>query len=75
MSPAAARTTGGKPDSLPTAAVGDHAKAISPPPAGVRNRFHQRPRRAARRKAGSVSAMIKLDEAGLVERVPYHGSG
>lgn len=60
---------------LPTAAVEDYAKAIysltgwGPETASTNDL-------AARLgvKAGSVSAMIKkLDDAGLVERVPYHG--
>ena len=61
--------------SLPTAAVEDYAKAIysltgwGPETASTNDL-------AARLdvKPGSVSAMIKkLDDAGLVERVPYHG--
>ncbi len=60
---------------LPTAAVEDYAKAIysltgwGPETASTNDL-------AARLgvKPGSVSAMIKkLDDAGLVERVPYHG--
>jgi DtxR family Mn-dependent transcriptional regulator len=61
--------------SLPTAAVEDYTKAIysltgwGPETASTNDL-------AARLgvKPGSVSAMIKkLDDAGLVERVPYHG--
>jgi len=61
--------------SLPSAAVEDYAKAIysltgwGPETASTNDL-------AARLgiKPGSVSAMIKkLDDAGLVERVPYHG--
>lgn len=61
--------------SLPTAAVEDYTKAIysltgwGPETASTNDL-------AARLgvKPGSVSAMIKkLDEGGLVERVPYHG--
>jgi DtxR family Mn-dependent transcriptional regulator len=60
---------------LPTAAVEDYAKAIysltgwGPETASTNDL-------AARLgvKPGSVSAMIKkLDDAGLIERVPYHG--
>jgi DtxR family Mn-dependent transcriptional regulator len=63
------------PAPLPSAAVEDYAKAIysltgwGPETASTNDL-------AARLgvKPGSVSAMIKkLDEAGLVERVPYHG--
>ncbi len=66
---------GGATHGLPTAAVEDYAKAIysltgwGPETASTNDL-------AARLgvKPGSVSAMIKkLDEAGLVERVPYHG--
>jgi len=68
-----ADATAGQP--LPTAAVEDYAKAIysltgwGPETASTNDL-------AARLgvKPGSVSAMIKkLDDAGLVERVPYHG--
>ncbi|MDQ2623195.1 MAG: metal-dependent transcriptional regulator [Actinomycetota bacterium] len=61
--------------SLPTAAVEDYAKAIYSltgwgPETASTNDLAER----LGVKAGSVSAMIKkLDEAGLVERVPYHG--
>jgi len=61
--------------SLPTAAVEDYAKAIYSltgwgPETASTNDLADR----LGVKAGSVSAMIKkLDEAGLVERVPYHG--
>jgi DtxR family Mn-dependent transcriptional regulator len=72
----AAETPGtGAPATLPSAAVEDYAKAIysltgwGPETASTNDlaeRLGVRP--------GSVSAMIKkLDEAGLVERVPYHG--
>lgn len=60
---------------LPTAAVEDYAKAIYSltgwgPNAASTNDLAER----LGVKPGSVSAMIKkLDEAGLVERVPYHG--
>ncbi len=60
---------------LPTAAVEDYAKAIYSltgwgPETASTNDLAER----LGVKAGSVSAMIKkLDEAGLVERVPYHG--
>ena len=60
---------------LPTAAVEDYAKAIYSltgwgPETASTNDLADR----LGVKAGSVSAMIKkLDEAGLVERVPYHG--
>jgi DtxR family Mn-dependent transcriptional regulator len=75
VSPAAARTTGGKPDSLPTAAVEDYAKAIySLTGWGEETASTNDLAERLGVKAGSVSAMIKkLDEAGLVERVPYHG--
>jgi len=60
---------------LPTAAVEDYAKAIYSltgwgPETASTNDLAER----LGVKAGSVSAMIKkLDQAGLVERVPYHG--
>ncbi|MGA7396730.1 MAG: metal-dependent transcriptional regulator [Solirubrobacterales bacterium] len=60
---------------IPTAAVEDYAKAIYSltgwgPETASTNDLADR----LGVKAGSVSAMIKkLDEAGLVERVPYHG--
>lgn len=75
MSPAAARQTGAKPDSLPTAAVEDYAKAIySLTGWGSETASTNDLAERLGVKAGSVSAMIKkLDEAGLVERVPYHG--
>jgi DtxR family Mn-dependent transcriptional regulator len=61
--------------SLPSAAVEDYAKAIYSltgwgPETASTNDLAQR----LGVRPGSVSAMIKkLDEAGLVERVPYHG--
>lgn len=75
MSPAAARQTGAKPDPLPTAAVEDYAKAIySLTGWGSETASTNDLAERLGVKAGSVSAMIKkLDEAGLVERVPYHG--
>ncbi len=60
---------------LPSAAVEDYAKAIYSltgwgPETASTNDLAER----LGVKPGSVSAMIKkLDEAGLVERVPYHG--
>ena len=80
MSPGSTRESGKNGGSasaqpLPTAAVEDYAKAIysltgwGPETASTNDL-------AARLgvKPGSVSAMIKkLDEAGMVERVPYHG--
>ena len=71
MSPAAARKT----ESLPTAAVEDYAKAIySLTGWGEETASTNDLAGKLGVKAGSVSAMIKkLDEAGLVERVPYHG--
>lgn len=60
---------------LPSAAVEDYAKAIYSltgwgPETASTNDLAQR----LGVRPGSVSAMIKkLDEAGLVERVPYHG--
>ena len=76
MSPTAARTSGGKPEGpLPTAAVEDYAKAIySLTGWGSETASTNDLAERLGVKAGSVSAMIKkLDEAGLVERVPYHG--
>lgn len=71
MSPAAAK----KSESLPTAAVEDYAKAIySLTGWGEETASTNDLAERLGVKAGSVSAMIKkLDEAGLVERVPYHG--
>ena len=71
MSPAAARKT----ESLPTAAVEDYAKAIySLTGWGEETASTNDLAERLGVKTGSVSAMIKkLDEAGLVERVPYHG--
>lgn len=80
MSSGTTSASGGNADpasvqALPTAAVEDYAKAIysltgwGPETASTNDL-------AARLgvKPGSVSAMIKkLDDAGLVERVPYHG--
>jgi len=76
VSPTAARTSGGKPEGpLPTAAVEDYAKAIySLTGWGSETASTNDLAERLGVKAGSVSAMIKkLDEAGLVERVPYHG--
>jgi len=75
VSPAAARQPGGKPESLPTAAVEDYAKAIySLTGWGSETASTNDLADRLGVKAGSVSAMIKkLDSAGLVERVPYHG--
>lgn len=75
MSPAAARRSEEKPDALPTAAVEDYAKAIySLTGWGAETASTNDLAERLGVKAGSVSAMIKkLDEAGLVERVPYHG--
>ena len=75
MSPAAASQSGGKAGSLPTAAVEDYAKAIySLTGWGEETASTNDLAERLGVKAGSVSAMIKkLDEAGLVERVPYHG--
>ncbi|HRV60079.1 MAG: metal-dependent transcriptional regulator [Solirubrobacterales bacterium] len=71
MSPAATR----KSEALPTAAVEDYAKAIySLTGWGEETASTNDLAERLGVKAGSVSAMIKkLDEAGLVERVPYHG--
>lgn len=75
MGSAAARQSGGKVESLPTAAVEDYAKAIySLTGWGEETASTNDLAGKLGVKAGSVSAMIKkLDEAGLVERVPYHG--
>lgn len=75
MSPAAARPSEEKSESLPTAAVEDYAKAIySLTGWGSETASTNDLAEKLGVKAGSVSAMIKkLDEAGLVERVPYHG--
>lgn len=75
MSPAAARQPGGKSEALPTAAVEDYAKAIySLTGWGEETASTNDLAEKLGVKAGSVSAMIKkLDAAGLVERVPYHG--
>lgn len=75
MSPAAARQSSGKDESLPTAAVEDYAKAIySLTGWGEETASTNDLAGKLGVKAGSVSAMIKkLDAAGLVERVPYHG--
>lgn len=75
MSPAAARPSAGKTESLPTAAVEDYAKAIySLTGWGEETASTNDLAEKLGVKAGSVSAMIKkLDAAGLVERVPYHG--
>jgi len=76
VSPADARSTGGKQEgTLPTAAVEDYAKAIySLTGWGSETASTNDLAERLGVKAGSVSAMIKkLDEAGLVERVPYHG--
>ena len=75
MSPAAARQPGGKSEALPTAAVEDYAKAIySLTGWGEETASTNDLAEKLGVKAGSDSAMIKkLDEAGLVERVPYHG--
>lgn len=71
----AASQSGGKAESLPTAAVEDYAKAIySLTGWGEETASTNDLAEKLGVKAGSVSAMIKkLDEAGLVERVPYHG--
>jgi DtxR family Mn-dependent transcriptional regulator len=71
VSSAAARKT----ESLPTAAVEDYAKAIySLTGWGEETASTNDLAEKLGVKAGSVSAMIKkLDSAGLVERVPYHG--
>jgi DtxR family Mn-dependent transcriptional regulator len=60
---------------LPTAAVEDYAKAIySLTGWGSETASTNDLAERLGVRAGSVSAMIKkLDEAGLVERVPYHG--
>ncbi|MBN8866432.1 MAG: metal-dependent transcriptional regulator [Solirubrobacterales bacterium] len=60
---------------MPTAAVEDYAKAIySLTGWGSETASTNDLAEKLGVKAGSVSAMIKkLDEAGLVERVPYHG--
>ncbi|MCB0867964.1 MAG: metal-dependent transcriptional regulator [Solirubrobacterales bacterium] len=65
-------TTGNR---LPTAAVEDYTKAIySLTGWGSETASTNDLAGKLGVKAGSVSAMIKkLDEAGLVERVPYHG--
>lgn len=75
MTPAAARQPDEKPSALPTAAVEDYAKAIySLTGWGEETASTNDLAEKLGVKAGSVSAMIKkLDEAGLVERVPYHG--
>lgn len=75
MTPAAARQPDEKSSSLPTAAVEDYAKAIySLTGWGEETASTNDLAEKLGVKAGSVSAMIKkLDEAGLVERVPYHG--
>ncbi|MBN8868985.1 MAG: metal-dependent transcriptional regulator [Solirubrobacterales bacterium] len=75
MSHAAARSSAGKAESLPTAAVEDYAKAIySLTGWGEETASTNDLAEKLGVKAGSVSAMIKkLDAAGLVERVPYHG--
>lgn len=75
MSSAAASPSGGKAETLPTAAVEDYAKAIySLTGWGEETASTNDLAGKLGVKAGSVSAMIKkLDEAGLVERVPYHG--
>lgn len=75
MSTAAARQSGGKSEALPTAAVEDYAKAIySLTGWGEETASTNDLAEKLGVKAGSVSAMIKkLDAAGLVERVPYHG--
>lgn len=73
--PSPAATGGTAVQSLPTAAVEDYAKAIYSltgrgPDTAATNDLADR----LGVKPGSVSAMIKkLDDAGLVERVPYHG--
>ncbi len=71
MSTAASR----KAEPLPTAAVEDYAKAIySLTGWGAETASTNDLAERLGVKAGSVSAMIKkLDSAGLVERVPYHG--
>lgn len=75
MGSAAARHSAGKAESLPTAAVEDYAKAIySLTGWGEETASTNDLAEKLGVKAGSVSAMIKkLDDAGLVERVPYHG--
>jgi len=75
VSHAAARSSAGKAESLPTAAVEDYAKAIySLTGWGEETASTNDLAEKLGVKAGSVSAMIKkLDAAGLVERVPYHG--
>lgn len=75
MSPAAADKPERKSEALPTAAVEDYAKAIySLTGWGSETASTNDLAERLGVKAGSVSAMIKkLDEAGLVERVPYHG--
>lgn len=75
MGSAAARHSTGKAESLPTAAVEDYAKAIySLTGWGEETASTNDLAEKLGVKAGSVSAMIKkLDDAGLVERVPYHG--
>ena len=75
MGSAGARHSAGKAESLPTAAVEDYAKAIySLTGWGEETASTNDLAGKLGVKAGSVSAMIKkLDEAGLVERVPYHG--
>ncbi len=75
MSSAPARQTGSREDTLPTAAVEDYAKAIySLTGWGEETASTNDLADKLGVKAGSVSAMIKkLDRAGLVERVPYHG--
>ncbi len=67
--------TGEKSEALPTAAVEDYAKAIySLTGWGEETASTNDLAEKLGVKAGSVSAMIKkLDQAGLVERVPYHG--
>ena len=64
-----------KSEALPTAAVEDYAKAIySLTGWGEETASTNDLAERLGVKAGSVSAMIKkLDEAGQVERVPYHG--
>lgn len=75
MSSAAERQSGERVESLPTAAVEDYAKAIySLTGWGEETASTNDLAGKLGVKAGSVSAMIKkLDDAGLVERVPYHG--
>lgn len=75
MSPDTTRPPGGNAESLQTAAVEDYAKAIySLTGWGEETASTNDLAERLGVKAGSVSAMIKkLDAAGLVERVPYHG--